>query len=100
MFNLYQSRALNRYEYISQVLEKGFDFKKDEYYDLNLDEIEWATSAEELNERWRLIMKGRALNLLLANKDWNEVKKILSDRNERRIKSLYQNKSEDVFQVY
>ena len=100
LFNLYQSRALNRYEYISQVLEKGFDFKKDEYYDLNLDEIEWATSAEELNERWRLIMKGRALNLLLANKDWNEVKKILSDRNERRIKSLYQNKSEDVFQVY
>ena len=100
MFNLYQSRALNRYEYISQVLEKGFDFKKDEYYDLNLDEIEWATSAEELNERWRLIMKGRALNLLLANKDWNEVKKILSDRNERRIKSLYQNKSEDVFRVY
>ena len=50
MFNLYQSRALNRYEYISQVLEKGFDFNKDEYYDLNLDEIEWAASAEELNE--------------------------------------------------
>ena len=100
LFNLFQSRALRRYECISQILEKGFDFEKEEYYDLNLDEIEWATSPEELNERWRLIMKGRALNLLLANKDWDEVKKILLDRNERRIKSLYQNKSEDVFQVY
>ena len=100
LFNLYQSRALNRYEHISEVLEKGFDFEKEEYYNLNFDEIEWAISSEELNERWRLIMKSRALNLLLANKDWDEVKKILLDRNERRIKSLYQNKSEDVFQVY
>ena len=97
LFNLYQSRALNRYERISEVLEKGFDFEKEEYYNLNFDEIEWAISSEELNERWRLIMKSRALNLLLANKDWDEVKKILLDRNERRIKSLYQNKSEDVF---
>ncbi len=100
LFNLYQSRALYRYECISEILEKGFDFEKEEYYNLNLDDIEWAISSEELNERWRLIMKGRALNLLLANKDWDEVKKILLDRNERRIKSLYQNKSEDVFQVY
>ena len=91
---------LDQYARIPEMLEKGFDYEKQEYYDLDLDEIDWASSAEELNERWRLIVKGRALNLLLAKKDWDEAKKILSDRNVRRIKSLYQNKSEDVFQVY
>ena len=100
IFNLYQTRVLDQYARIPEMLEKGFDYEKQEYYDLDLDEIDWASSAEELNERWRLIVKGRALNLLLAKKDWDEAKKILSDRNERRIKSLYQNKSEDVFQVY
>ena len=100
IFNLYQTRVLDQYARIPEMLEKGFDYEREEYYDLDLDEIDWASSAEELNERWRLIVKGRALNLLLAKKDWDEAKKILSDRNERRIKSLYQNKSEDVFQVY
>ena len=100
IFNLYQTRVLDQYARIPEMLEKGFDYEKQEYYDLDLDEIDWSSSAEELNERWRLIVKGRALNLLLAKKDWDEAKKILSDRNARRIKSLYQNKSEDVFQVY
>ena len=100
IFNLYQTRVLDQYARIPEMLEKGFDYEKQEYYDFDLDEIDWASSAEELNERWRLIVKGRALNLLLAKKDWDEAKKILSDRNARRIKSLYQNKSEDVFQVY
>ena len=100
LFNLYQRRVLDQYARIPEMLEKGFDYEKEEYYDLDLDEIDWASSAEELNERWRLIVKGRALNLLLAKKDWDELKKTLLDRNERRIKSLYQNKSEDVFQVY
>ncbi|MAJ51951.1 MAG: tail-specific protease [Flammeovirgaceae bacterium] len=100
LFNLYQSRVLDQYARIPEVLEKGFDYEKEEYYDLDFDKINWASSTEELNERWRLIVKSRALNLLLAKKDWYEVKEILLDRNKRRIKSLYQNKSEDVFQVY
>ncbi len=100
IFNLYQTRVLDQYARIPEMLEKGFDYEKQEYYDLDLDEIDWSSSAEELNERWRLIVKGRALNLLLAKKDSDEAKKILLDRNARRIKSLYQNKSEDVFQVY
>ena len=75
IFNLYQTRVLDQYARIPEMLEKGFDYEKQEYYDLDLDEIDWSSSAEELNERWRLIVKGRALNLLLAKKEWDEAKK-------------------------
>jgi|TARA_B110000503_G_scaffold58587_1_gene93718 carboxyl-terminal processing protease len=98
-FNYYRDRLLQRYQSIPVILEKGFDFEKDEVYEIR-ENKDWHDSYEALDEEWRLIIKSQALNLILANKTYEEAKKILLDRNERRIKAIYQNNSEDVFQVY
>merc|ERR1712063_226427 len=82
-------------------LEKGpFDFAKENdkfYYDR--EDADWAKDTAELDEIWRQRVKYDALNLILADKTWEEAKELLTKRYTRAIKRTKQAKSEDVFQT-
>ena len=68
LFTLYRERALARYDYIPSLLEKEFDFSKEEYYESDFEKEAWVNSAEELNEKWRLILKSQAISLKVTGK--------------------------------
>ena len=99
IYNINMQRRLERYQYAISLLEKPFDFDKDEVYAYDREDAAWPTSVAELNELWRLKVKYDALNLTLAGKEWPKVKEVLTKRYNYAIKRLKQNESEDVFQI-
>ncbi|WP_448548717.1 carboxy terminal-processing peptidase [Thalassotalea fusca] len=99
IYNKNLERRLERYRYAITLLDKPFDFDKDEAYVFDREEADWPKSVEELNELWRLKVKYDALNLKLAGKDWEAIQDRLTKRYNYAIKRLKQSESEDVFQV-
>ena len=99
MFNLYLRRMNERIVYIDTILSKEFDYSKDEKFRINRENAPWASSVSELNDIWRKRIKNDALNLKLAGKSWDEIKKNLTKRYENYDKIMMQYHSEDVFQL-
>jgi len=100
IFRIFRDRSNERLEYVYDILDNGFDFSKEETINLETDKVAWAKSAEELNERWRKIIKSQALNLKLSGKEDEEITKSLKERYQRYKKGLNQYNNDDVFQFY
>jgi carboxyl-terminal processing protease len=100
IFNTLIKRAEQRLDYVSERLEKEFDFTIDEYFEPDREKEPYANTVEELNEIWRKRLKNEALNLKLAGKDWNEIQTTLKKRYSNRRKRYEQFVSEDVFQSF
>ncbi len=100
VFELYRERALNRIDYVFELLETEFDFTKDESYMFDRENEDWPTTNSERDEVWRKIIKSQALTYKLSGNDWDKTVKGLKRRYERIQKAIYQYNSEDVFQSY
>ena len=100
MFNIFYKRLTQRIKFANRLLNKGFNFKINEYYTFRRDSANWPKSLKEINKLWRKRVKYDALNLLLTGKKWNAAKKILKKRYNNFKKIFYQFKSEDVFQDF
>src|SRR5690606_23519140 len=75
MFNVYQTRFLERVNYaISQVKTK-FDFDKDENYTYDREHEKWFASLKEADETWRKRVKYDLLTLKLSKTDPNSTAK-------------------------
>ena len=99
IFNLSAKRRVERFEYALSLLDTPFDFEKEgDQFHYDREEAQWPTSLTELNELWRQRVKYDALNLILADKTWEETKALLEKRYQRAIKRVAQTQSEDVFQ--
>lgn len=99
MFNLSMKRRLERYDYAISLLDKPFDFTKQDRYEFEREDAAWAADVTQLNELWRQKVKFDALNLKLAGKSVEESTKLLKKRYENAKKRLLQTESEDVFQI-
>ena len=100
IFNIFYKRLSERIKFANKLLDKGFNFKIDEYYTFRRDSANWPKDLKEVNELWRKRVKYDALNLLLAGKKWEDAKKILKKRYNNYKKFFYQFKSEDIFQNF
>ena len=100
IFNLYQQRFAERFDYSRSLLKNGFDFGKKESYQFTRKNALWAKSADELNELWRKRVKNDWLRLKLAGKDNKSIVETLDKRYEKSLSSLSKIKSEDVFQNF
>ena len=100
LFGLYREKALKRLSTIEATFDAGFDFEREESFQTDAEKVKWAKNYEELNERWRKLLKNQALNLKLSGKDWDSSVELLTKRYERVEKAIYQYRSEDVFQLY
>jgi carboxyl-terminal processing protease len=100
VFDTYRKRALDRIEYVNELLENEFDFSKDEVYIFDRDDVEWPNTVEEQDEVWRKIIKNQALSYKLAGREWDDIASSLKKRYQRIEKAIYQYNNEDVFQSY
>ena len=57
IYNLNLQRRYERYQHALTLLEKPFDFTKDESYYFDREEAPWPASTAELNELWRMKVK-------------------------------------------
>jgi carboxyl-terminal processing protease len=99
MFNITLKRRSERFDYALQLLEKSFDFTTDDKYVYDRENAAWPVNDAELNEIWRQRVKFDALNLKLAGKTDEEIRKVLAKRYRSSQKRLTQTESEDVFQL-
>ena len=100
VFKTFRNRANTRLDYVNELIDKGFDFDLDEDLLIDSEMTSWAETVEEINERWRKSIKSQALNLKLAGKDDDGIKKGLKERFERYRKGIMQYNSDDVYQFY
>jgi carboxyl-terminal processing protease len=101
IYSVFRKRYNERMNFVmNDLVNRDFDYTKDEYYESDRDKLPWAASKEELDEIWRKIIKSQALSLKLANKKPADIKETLKKRYDRFRKSIDQFTSEDVFNVY
>lgn len=100
IFRIFRERAEARIATIQTLIDGGFDFTKDEVIELDSDELKWASSDAEINERWRKIIKSQALSLKLSGKEDAGIKETLTKRYQRYQKGINQYNSDDVFQFF
>ncbi len=100
IFRIYRERLYERIDKILADLENEIDFTVDEYYDYDPEKSEWATNRDELDDRWKKIIKSQAISLKLGGKEWVDIQKTLTKRYERYRKIFQQYKSDDVFQIF
>ena len=103
LFSAYHDRRLQRLRDLVDDLPSKIaqlDFSKDESIIVDADRITWATSTEELQERWRKQFKSDVLNLKLTDKPLDDIVDTLQKRYAYQLKSAEQVTETDVFSVY
>jgi carboxyl-terminal processing protease len=100
MYNLYQQRITERFNYARSLLKKGFDFRKKESYQYTRKDAPWPKSMAELNDLWRKRVKNDWLRLKLAGKDKKSIVATLDKRYAKTLDSLSKVNSEDIFQSF
>ena len=100
IFNTFKERVIERIDYVDSLLNKGFDFTKNEKFLIDRDSVSWPQNLAEMNDLWRKKIKNDALNLILAGKKWDGIKETLKKRYANFRRAISQYNSEDVFQLF
>lgn len=100
IFKRYRQRVSERVSYSLERLNKDFNFNIDEYYNFDRRKSDWVKDKAMLDQIWRKRIKNDMLNLILAKKEPEDIKKTLSKRYESIKNNTYQLNSNDVFQIF
>jgi len=100
IFNVYQTRIIERMTFARGLLKQNFDFSKQENFSIVRDKEPWPRSNEESDDLWRKRVKNDWLRLKLAGKDDATIRKTLDKRYENSIERTYKYKSDDAFQSF
>lgn len=100
IYSVFQKRWAQRNQFAMSLLAKEIKFTSDEYFYYDREDATWAKTAEELDILWRQRVKSDALNLILADKTWEESKEILGKRYKAALRRVSQINSEDVFSYF
>ena len=99
-FTRFRERMIARAELLPALIDSEFDFSVDEEMHRDPDDIDWATTAEELNERWRKRIKFDLLMLKLDGKEMDEARKRLKTRYRTNRVYLEQTESHEVLELF
>jgi carboxyl-terminal processing protease len=100
IFNLYEQRVAERLTYARSLLKKGFDFQRDESYQIERKNQPWPAAEAQMNDLWRKRVKNDWLRLKLAGNDNPSSIKILDKRYDNALKRLGRITSADAFQTF
>ena len=100
LFTTYRKRVGERVEYALQLLNRDFDFSKQEEFLIQREDANWPYTIEEQNDLWRKRIKNDVLSLRLAKKNDEEIKSTLTKRYNGVLKRSEQLNEDDIFQLY
>jgi carboxyl-terminal processing protease len=95
--NIYAQRFEERSKHINTLIDAKYDFTIDENLNLDRKNTEYASTKEELDERWRQRIKFQYLQLKTSVPDWEKAKEkmkkrynlIVKRQNEQTIDNVY-----------
>lgn len=100
VYDRYLERLDERIKLAHQLIDRDFDFEKDEELVTDPEEISWAQSEEEIEERWRKRIKNDVLTLMLDGRPLKEIRERLHKRYRNLSRSKRQAKSGEVLEKY
>jgi carboxyl-terminal processing protease len=100
IFDLYQRRAAQHLTYARALLQKGFDFQREESYQIDRKSQPWPATEAHMQELWRKRVKNDWLRLKLAGKERQDIVKVLDKRYDNSLKRLGRITSADAFQAF
>ena len=103
IFNLYQARLVERFDFLLGMLESGIDeldFSAEDWIETDREQAAWPASPAAADALWGKRLKAAVLNMKLNGKELPEIQELLTKRYRNRLKQTTQTKSEDAFQVY
>jgi len=103
IYNRFQTRAVERLQYLLGRLDKGLDtlsLTEKQYILVDREDQPWATSPQALDELWEKRLKSAVLGIKLSGKSLDEARDTLKKRYQSQLNKTLQTKSEDVFQAY
>ncbi|MFH5805500.1 carboxy terminal-processing peptidase [Alienimonas sp. DA493] len=80
VYDRYQERLEQRVAFAQRLIDSEFDFTQDESIVSDPDDIGWAASPEEMNERWRKRIKYDVLQLRLEDEAMEDIRERLHKR--------------------
>ena len=100
IFRVYRMRVDSRVSYALGLLDRPFDFDRDEEYRFDREDADWARTESQLDEIWRQRVKNDFLALRLADKSDKEIREQLTKRYEGLRRRIHQFDSDDVYQAF
>ncbi|WP_296619903.1 carboxy terminal-processing peptidase [Marivirga sp.] len=100
VFNVFRERFNERMNFIENELSFDFDYDKDEFLTVNPDSLDYVSSKEELNDRWRKLIKSQALDFKIDDKADTTIERLIKQRYDRLKQTIGEYESRDVFQLY
>ena len=80
VYDRYQERLEQRVAFAQRLIDSEFDFTRDESIVSDPDDIAWAGSPAEMNERWRKRIKYDVLQLRLEDEELKDIRERLHKR--------------------
>jgi len=100
IFNVFQKRYIDNIKFSLAHLDDNFEFDKNEVFTYDRENLDWATSGEDMNKIWLLHVKYDLLNLKLASSDMAKNKETLKKRYENLLSQTNKLNNQDVFQFF
>ncbi len=100
IYSVFQKRWHQRNNFALSLLKKELSFNKSDEYFYDREDAAWAKTSEELDDYWLTRVKSEALNLVLADKTFEEAKTLLEKRYNAAMRRVSQINSEDVFSYF
>ena len=100
IFKQYRKRIEERINFALKIINYDFNFNIDESFRFDRRDDNWLNNISDLDELWRKRVKNDVLNLKLAGKNIDDIKKTLSGRYNRILSTTIQLDSNDVFQAF
>ena len=100
IFNVYQKRYNERYNYALGEIGQKFNFTKNETYTYDRTKMPWLKSEAESNDLWAKRIKYEMLNLKITGTEEDKIKETLKKRYENLISQFTKSNNQDVFQIF
>lgn len=100
IFNRFTQRVSEQFAYAHGLLERDFDFSKNETYSRDRAKSAWLASESEMRDLWQKRVKNDWLGLKLAGKDDASIRAILGKRYDAALKRIGKTQSEDAFESF
>lgn len=100
IFKVYRARVRKQTEAALEILERDFDFGRDEFYVIDRRGVPWAADQAALDETWRKRIKNDLLSLMIAEQDIDKARETLRKRYRQIHARTERIDSGDVFRFY
>ncbi|MBV1909207.1 MAG: carboxy terminal-processing peptidase [Kangiellaceae bacterium] len=100
IYGVFKQRWHERNEFALSLLNEEFNFEGKDEYRYDREEAAWSLNTQELDQYWTARVKSDALNLVLADKEIDKVKELLTKRYKAAMRRVSQINSEDVFSYF